>query len=105
MTHKLTGREVYDALRERRQGHPGEFIAGFSTWIDGKVYFDALALRLNEICHPDAGGSNDAMTGQGEPSMQEPVRSLIRQTAMRYRLRAYRANDPAAYDKPTKKRK
>jgi hypothetical protein len=102
MTHKLTGREVYDALRERRQGHPGEFIAGFSTWIDGKVYFDALALRLNEICHPDAGGSNGAMTEQGEPSMQESVRSLIRQTAMRYRLRA---NDPAAYDKPTKKPK
>ena len=49
MTHKLTGREVYDALREQRQDHAGECIAGFSTWIDGKVCFDALALRLNEI--------------------------------------------------------
>ena len=49
MTHKLTGREVYDALREQRQVHTGEYIAGFSTWIDGKVCFDALALRLNEI--------------------------------------------------------
>jgi hypothetical protein len=49
MTHKLTGREVYDAVREQRQGHSGEYIAGFSTWIDGKVCFDALALRLNEI--------------------------------------------------------
>ena len=49
MTHKLTGREVYDALREQRQVHTGEYIAGFSTWIDGKVCFDALALRLNKI--------------------------------------------------------
>ena len=49
MTHKLTGREVYDALHEQRQGHLGECIAGVSTWIDGKVCFDALALRLNEI--------------------------------------------------------
>jgi hypothetical protein len=91
MTHKLTGREVYDAVREQRQGHPGEFIAGVSTWIDGKVYFDALALRLNEIIV-------DGMTEQGKLSlsMQEPVRSLIHETAMRYRLRAYRAKDPAA---------
>jgi hypothetical protein len=53
MTHKLTGREIYDALCEQRQGHSGEYtgeyIAGFSTWIDGKFHFDALALRLNEI--------------------------------------------------------
>ena len=53
MTHKLTGREVYDALREQRQGHSGEYtgeyIAGFSSWIDGKVCFDDLARRLNEI--------------------------------------------------------
>jgi hypothetical protein len=97
MTHKLTGREVYDALREQ-QGHPGEFIAGFSTWIDGKVYFDALAQRLNKICHPDAGGSNDAMTEQGVLLMQDPPAAVpppAVQTAMRNRLRAYRANDPA----------
>jgi hypothetical protein len=49
MPHKLTGREVYDALREQRQGHRGEYMAGFSTWIDGKICFDALALRLNKI--------------------------------------------------------
>jgi hypothetical protein len=53
MIHKLTGREVYDALREQRQGHlgeyTGEYMAGFTTWIEGKVNFDALALRLNEI--------------------------------------------------------
>jgi len=58
MIHKLTGREVYDALREQRQGHIGEYIAGFSTWIDGKVCFDGLALRLNKIivanCNHDA---------------------------------------------------
>ncbi len=46
MTHKLTGREVYDAVREQRQGHTGEYIAGFSTWIDRKVCLDALAPRL-----------------------------------------------------------
>ena len=52
MIHKLTGKEVYDALREQRQGqgaYTGEYIAGFSTWIDGKVCFDALALQLNKI--------------------------------------------------------
>jgi hypothetical protein len=49
MTHKLTGREVYDALHEHLQVHSGEYIAGFSTWIHGKVCFDALALRLNQI--------------------------------------------------------
>ena len=57
MTHKLTGREVYDALREQLQGHTTEYMAGFS-WIDGKVCFDALALRLNRIiianCNHDA---------------------------------------------------
>jgi hypothetical protein len=58
MTHKLTGREIYDALREQRQGHPGECIAGFSTWIDGKV-FDARALRLNEIIV--GNGNHDAV--------------------------------------------
>jgi hypothetical protein len=63
MTHKLTGREVYDALREQRQGrlgeYTGEYIAGFSTWIEGKVCFDALALRLNEIIV--AHGNHDAV--------------------------------------------
>jgi hypothetical protein len=59
MTHKLTGREVYDALLEQRQGHSGEYIAGFSTWIDGKVCFDALALRLNEIIV--GNGNHDAV--------------------------------------------
>jgi hypothetical protein len=59
MTHKLTGREVYDALREQRQGHSGEYLAGFSTWIDGKVCFDALALRLNEIIV--SNGNHDAV--------------------------------------------
>jgi len=41
MTHKLTG------------------IAGFSTWIDGKVCFDTLALWLNEIII--ANGNHDAV--------------------------------------------
>jgi hypothetical protein len=63
MTHKLTGREVYNALLEQRQGHSGEYtgeyIAGFSTWIDGKVCFDTLALRLNEII--GANGNHDAV--------------------------------------------
>ena len=63
MTSKLTGREVYDAVREQRQGHSGEctgeYIAGFSTWIDGKVCFDALALRLNEIIV--GNGNHDAV--------------------------------------------
>ena len=63
MTHKLTGREVYDALREQRQGHSGEYtgeyIAGFSTWIDGKVCFDGLARRLNEIIA--GNGNHDAV--------------------------------------------
>jgi hypothetical protein len=49
MTHKLTGREVYDAVLEQRQGHSGEYIASFGTWIFGKLYFDAVALRPNEI--------------------------------------------------------
>jgi hypothetical protein len=64
---QTTGREVYDALREQRQAHSGEgtgeytgeYIAGFSTWIDGKVCFDALALRLNEIIV--ANGNHDAV--------------------------------------------
>ena len=30
------------------KGHTGD-IAGFSTWIDGKVCFGALPLRLNKI--------------------------------------------------------
>jgi len=51
MTHKRTGREVYDALREQRQGQPEEYKAG-------EVCFDALALRLNETtvvnCNHDA---------------------------------------------------
>ena len=59
MTHKLTGREVYDALRELRQGHPGEYIAGSGTYIDGKVCIDTLALRLNEIIV--AHGNHDAV--------------------------------------------
>ena len=63
MTHKLTGREVYDALREHLQVHSGEYtgeyMAGFSTWIHGKVCFDALALRLNEII--GANGNHDAV--------------------------------------------
>jgi len=59
VTHKLTGREVYDALREQGQGHPGEYIAGFSTSIEGRVCFDALALRLNEIIA--ANGNHDAV--------------------------------------------
>jgi hypothetical protein len=63
MTHKLNGREVYDALREQRQGdsgeYTGEYIAGFSTYIDGKICFDALALRLNEIIV--GNGNHDAV--------------------------------------------
>jgi hypothetical protein len=59
MTHKLTGREVYDAVREQRQGHAGEYIPGFSTWIEGKVCFDALALRLNKIIV--GNGNHDAV--------------------------------------------
>jgi hypothetical protein len=72
MTHKLTGREVYDALREQRQGPSGECIADFSTWIDGKVCFDALALRLNEVivaeqngpCHGNHNAVVRAVTGE-----------------------------------------
>lgn len=60
MTHKLTGREVYDALCVQGQGDMGEYTAGFSsTWIDGQVCFDALALRLNEIIV--ANGNHDAV--------------------------------------------
>ena len=63
MTHKLNGREVYDALREQRQGdsgeYTGEYIAGFSTYIDGRICFDALALRLNEIIV--GNGNHDAV--------------------------------------------
>jgi hypothetical protein len=59
MAHKLTGREVYDALREQRQGDSGEYIAGFSTWIDGKVCFDTLAVRLDETIV--GNGNHDAV--------------------------------------------
>ena len=63
MTRKLTGREVYDALREHLQvysgEYAGEYVAGVSTWIHGKVCFDALALRLNEITF--ANGNHDAV--------------------------------------------
>ena len=52
MIHKLTGREVYDALREQRQGQPGEYKAG-------EVCFDALALRLNESTVDN--GNHDAV--------------------------------------------
>ena len=70
MTHKRTGREVYDALLEHLQiysgEYTGEYVAGFGTRIDGKVYFDALALRLNEIIVPEASTklfwSNDSTT-------------------------------------------
>ncbi len=34
-------------------------MAGFGIWIDGKVCFDALALRLNEIIV--ANGNHDAL--------------------------------------------
>jgi hypothetical protein len=59
MTHKLTGREIYDALRVQGQGDLGEYTAGFSTWIDGKVCFDALALHLNQIIV--ANGNHDSV--------------------------------------------
>jgi hypothetical protein len=52
MTHKRTGREVYDAQREQEQGHPGEDKAG-------EVCFDALALRLNESTVDN--GNHDAV--------------------------------------------
>jgi len=52
MTHKLTGREVYEALREQGQDHPGEDKTG-------KVCFDALALRLNESTVDN--GNHDAV--------------------------------------------
>ena len=51
MTHKRTGREVCDALRERRQDHPGEDQAG-------EVCFDA-PLRLNESTV--GNGNHDAV--------------------------------------------
>jgi hypothetical protein len=55
MTHKRTGREVYDALREQGQGHPREYKAR-------EVCFDALALRLNETAvaqrQPRRGGAS-----------------------------------------------
>jgi hypothetical protein len=59
MSHKLTGKEVYDALREQQQGTAGEYIAGFSTSIDGKVCFDTLAVRLNETIV--GNGNHDAV--------------------------------------------
>lgn len=52
MPHKRTGREVFDALREQWQGHPGEDKAG-------EVCFDALALRLNESTVDN--GNHDAV--------------------------------------------
>jgi hypothetical protein len=52
MTHKRTGREVYDALHEQRQGHPGE------DKVEG-VCFDAPALRLNESTVDN--GNHDAV--------------------------------------------
>lgn len=41
MPHKLTGREVFDAPREKWRNDPGKDKAG-------EVCFDALAPRLNE---------------------------------------------------------
>jgi hypothetical protein len=52
MTHKRTGREVYDAPSEQGQGHPGEDKAG-------EVCFDAPALRLNESTVDN--GNHDAV--------------------------------------------
>jgi hypothetical protein len=52
MTHKRTGREVYDDLGEQGQGHPREYKAR-------EVCFDALALRLNETAV--ANGNHDAV--------------------------------------------
>jgi hypothetical protein len=52
MTHKRTGREVYDAQREQEQSHPGEDKAG-------EVCFDALALHLNESTVDN--GNHDAV--------------------------------------------
>jgi hypothetical protein len=52
MPHKRTGREVYDALREQGQGHPGEDKAG-------EVRFDDLALHLNESTVDN--GNHDAV--------------------------------------------
>jgi hypothetical protein len=70
MIHKLTGREVYDALREHLHVHSGEYtgkyIAGSSTWIHGKVCFDALALRLNEIIVANSNRNAVARAVTGE---------------------------------------
>jgi hypothetical protein len=52
MTHKRTGSEVDDALREQGQGHPREYKAR-------EVCFDALAPRLNETAL--ANGNHDAV--------------------------------------------
>jgi len=53
-------------VRVQGQGDLGEYTAGFSTWIDGKVCFDALALHLNQIMV--ANGNHDsvvrAITGE-----------------------------------------
>jgi hypothetical protein len=46
LTHKPIGREVYDAQHEQGQG-------------DGKVCFDALALRMNETTVDN--GNHDAV--------------------------------------------
>jgi hypothetical protein len=48
MTHKLTDEKSMTPCAISRKGHTGD-IAGFSTWIDGNVCLDVLALRLNKI--------------------------------------------------------
>ena len=52
MTHKRTARDVFDALREHVQGHPGKGKAV-------EVGSDPLALRLNEITVD--GNNHDAV--------------------------------------------
>jgi hypothetical protein len=40
-------------------GYSATLLAGFSTWIGGKVCFNALTLRLNKIIV--ANGNHDAV--------------------------------------------
>ena len=57
MTHKLTGREIYEALRE--ECFASEYVENFSTKVEGWISYDALALRLNKIVA--ANGNHDAV--------------------------------------------
>jgi hypothetical protein len=57
MTHKLTGREIYEALHEECLA--SEYVENASTKVEGSISYDALALRLNKIVA--ANGNHEAV--------------------------------------------